>query len=103
MAVLGVGRGLIGLVATLRFKTLDSQPDSSNMGPVPADFHAFYDFQKSYDGFLTRYVPCFRPGCFSICILEVFGRTQKNARQKVMQIRGCITSGSALFDLFVAI
>ena len=34
MAALGVGRVPIGLVAPLRFKWLDSQPDSSNMGPV---------------------------------------------------------------------
>ena len=37
MAVLGVGRVPIGLVAPLRFKWLDSQPDSSNMGPVSID------------------------------------------------------------------
>ena len=42
-AVLGVGMGPIGLVAPWRFKTLDSQPDSSNMGPVPIDFHEFCD------------------------------------------------------------
>ena len=41
MAVLGVGRGPIGLVAPSRFKILDSQPDSSNMGPVQVDFHVF--------------------------------------------------------------
>ena len=32
--VLGVGRGPIGFVAALRFKTLESQPGKSNMGPV---------------------------------------------------------------------
>ena len=37
MAVLGVGRVPIGLVAPLRFKWLDSQPDSSNMDPVSTD------------------------------------------------------------------
>ena len=47
MAVLGVGRVPIGLVAPLRFKWLDSQPDSSNMGPVSTDFHEFRDFRKS--------------------------------------------------------
>ena len=62
MAVLGVGRGPIGLVAALRFKRLDSQPDSSNMGSVSTDFHEFYDFLKSWGGFLTRY-----------CIYRVFG------------------------------
>ena len=39
MAVLGVGRGPIGLVAPSRFKTLDSQPEKSNMGPVSIKFH----------------------------------------------------------------
>ena len=41
VVVLGVGRGPIGLVAPLRFKTLDSQPEKSNMGPVSNDFHDF--------------------------------------------------------------
>ena len=41
MAVLGVGRGPIGLVAPLRFNLLDSQPEKSNMGPVSIDFHDF--------------------------------------------------------------
>ena len=41
MAVLGVGMGPIGLVAPLRFKTLDSQPEKSNMGPVSTIFHDF--------------------------------------------------------------
>ena len=53
MAVLGVGRVPIGLVAPLRFKWLDSQPDSSNMGPVSTDFHEFCDFLKSWGGLLT--------------------------------------------------
>ena len=38
LAVLGVPTGPIGLVAPLGFKILDSQPNSSNMGPVPTDF-----------------------------------------------------------------
>ena len=66
IAVLGVPSGLIGLVAPLRFKILDSQPDWSNMGPVPIDFHDFLTFQKSQDGFLTRYLSCFRLGGFQI-------------------------------------
>ena len=103
MAVLGVGRVPIGLVTPLRFKWLDSQPDSSNMGPVPTDFHEICDFQKSRHGFLTWYLSCFRPGCFQKCNFDVFGRNQKDARQKVMQIRGGITSRSAFFDLFVSI
>ena len=100
MAVLGVGRVPIGLVAPLRFKWLDSQPDSSNMGPVSTDFHEFCDFLKSWGGFLTRYLSCFRPGCFTIHIFQVFGRDQKEPRRKVTQIRGGITSGSAFFDCF---
>ena len=44
MAVLGVGRIPIGLVAPLRFKWLDSQPDSSNMGPVSTDLMNFVIF-----------------------------------------------------------
>ena len=51
--------GRIGLVAPLRFKWLDSQPDSSMLGPVPTDFHEFFDVQKSCDAFLTRYLSCF--------------------------------------------
>ena len=100
MAVLGVGRVPIGLVTPLRFKWLDSQPDSSNMGPVSTDFHEFCDFLKSWGGFLTRYLSCFRPGCFTIHIFQVFGRDQKEPRRKVTQIRGGITSGSAFFDCF---
>ena len=41
MAVLGVRMGPIGLGAPLRFKTLDSQPEKSNMGPVSIDVHDF--------------------------------------------------------------
>ena len=103
MAVLGVGRVPIGLVAPLRFKWLDSQPDSSNMGPVSTDLHEFCDFLKSWGGFLTRYLLCFQPGCFTIHISQVFVRDRKEPRRKVMQIRGGINSGSALFDLFVSI
>ena len=36
--VLGVQRGLIGFGAALRFKTLESQPGKSNMGPVSIIF-----------------------------------------------------------------
>ena len=103
MAVLEVPSGPNGFITALSFKWLDSQPEKSNMGPVPTDFHDFLNFQKSQDGFLTRYLSCFRPGCFQIRIFEVSGPNQKDARQKVMQIRGGITSGSALFDLFVTI
>ena len=61
MAVLGVGRGPIGLVAPLRLKILDSQPDPSNMGPVSIDFHEFQLFRKSCHRFRARYLLCFRP------------------------------------------
>ena len=37
--VMGVGRGPIGLVAVLRFKTLDSQPGNCHMSRVSTDFH----------------------------------------------------------------
>ena len=100
IAVFGIGMGPIGLVAPLRFKWLDSQPDSSNMGPVSTDVHEFCDFLKSWGGFLTRYLSCFRPGCSAIHMFQVFGRDQKEPRRKVMQIRGGITSGSAFFDCF---
>ena len=103
MAVLGVPSGPIGLVAALRFKILDSQPDSSNMGPVWIDFHVFCDFQKRSHGFLARYLSCFRSGWLQIRNFEDLGRNQKDARRKVMQIRGGITSGSAFFDHFMPI
>ena len=96
MAVLGFGRGPIGLLAALRFEWLDSQPVKSNMGLIWTDFHEFRDFQKSWRGFLTLYLLCFRPGCFQICTFEVFGRDQKDARRKVTQIRGGITSRSGV-------
>ena len=41
MAVLGVPSGAIELAAPLGFTMLDCQPDSSNIGPVPTDFHYF--------------------------------------------------------------
>ena len=103
IAVLGVPSGPIAFVAPLRFKIPDSQPDKSNMGPVQTDVHDLCDFKKSCRGFLARYLSCFRPGCFQIRILEVLGRDQKDARRKVTQIRGGITSGSAFFALFMAI
>ena len=60
MAVLGVPSGPIGLVAPLRFKTLDSQPEKSNMGPFWIDFHDFREFENNCYGFLSRYLPHFR-------------------------------------------
>ena len=61
MAVLGVPSGPIEFIAPLGFKWLDSQPDSSNIGPVSTGFHEFRQFQKSCHGFLARYLSCFRP------------------------------------------
>ena len=61
MAVLGVPSGPTGLVAPLGFKILDSQPEKSNMGPIPIDVHDFLLFQKSRHGFPARYLSCFRP------------------------------------------
>ena len=83
MAVLGVGGVSIGLVAPLRFKWLDSQPDSSNMGPVSIDFQEFCDFLKSWGGFLTRYLSCFRPGCFTIHIFQFSVGIKKNRDEKL--------------------
>ena len=40
-AVLGVGMRPIRLMAPLRFKTLDSQPEKSNMGPVSTHLYDF--------------------------------------------------------------
>ena len=74
IAVLGVGRVSIGLAAPWRFKMLDSQPDSANMGPVSNEFNDLLFLQKSCRGFLTQYLLCVRPGCFQIHICEVFGR-----------------------------
>ena len=83
MAVLGVGRGPIGLVAALRFKILDSQPDSSNMDPVWIDFHVFRDFQKRSHGFLTRYLSCFRAGASQFAFSRFSVETKKNRDEKL--------------------
>ena len=50
MPVWGLRRGPIGLVAPSRFKILDSQPDSSNMGAVSTDFVDFCDFLNGING-----------------------------------------------------
>ena len=52
VVVLGVLRGPNGFAASWRFKMLDSQPDSSTMGPVPTGSHDFRDFQKSHHALL---------------------------------------------------
>ena len=83
MAVLGFRRGPIGFIAPLSFKWLDSQPDSSNMRPVPTDFHDFLTFQKSQDGFLTRYLSCFRAGASKFAFSRFSVRTKKNRDEKL--------------------
>ena len=83
LAVLGVPSGPIGFVAPLRFKILDSQPDSSNMGPVPIDFHDCPLFQKHCHGFLARYLPCFRPGRPQVGISCFSAGTKKNRDEKL--------------------
>ena len=92
MAVLWVGRGPIGLVAPLRFKTLDSQPPKSSTGSVSI-------FQKSRDDLLAWYLLCFRPGTPTQTILEFFGRNQKYARPKVVQFRGGMVSPREVHSL----
>ena len=52
----------MGLVAPLRFKTLDSHPEKSNMGQASTEFSDFVIFQKSSDDSLTRYLYRFRHG-----------------------------------------
>ena len=83
IAVLGFRRGPIGFIAPLSFKWLDSQPDSSNMGPVPTDFHDFLTFQKSQDGFLTLYLSCFRAGASKFTFSRFPVRTKKNRDEKL--------------------
>ena len=83
MAVLGFRRGPIGFIAPSSFKWLDSQPDSSNMGPVPTDFHYFLTFQKSQDGFLTWYLSCFRAGASKFAFSRFPVRAKKNRDEKL--------------------
>ena len=83
MAVFGVWRGPRGFVTPLRFKWFDSQPDSSNMGPVPIDFYDFPTFQKSQDGFLTRYLSCFRAGASKFAFSRFSVGTKKNRDEKL--------------------
>ena len=83
MVVLGVRRGPIGLVAALRFKILDSQPEKSNMGPVWTDFHNFEHFQKSCRGFPARYLPCFRPGAPKTILSSFLMGTKKMRGEKL--------------------
>ena len=62
MVVFGARRGSVGFVSPWRFKSIDSQPEKSNMGPVSIDVHDSRIFQKSGDDSLARYLSCFRPG-----------------------------------------
>ena len=101
MAVLGVPSGPIGLVAALRFKILDSQPEKSNMGPVWTDFHDFEHFQKKLSWLPGPVFTVFSAWSSQNNTFEFFNGDQKDARRKVMQIRGGITSGSAFFDHFM--
>ena len=75
------------------------------MGPVPIVF-----FRKLIFGFFRKmsWLPGPLFNLFSVqlsksLIFDVFDRDQQDARRNVMQIRGGITSGSALVDFFVAI
>ena len=77
VAALGVPSGPMALVAASRFKTTDSQSDSSNMGPVPTDFHDLRLFRKSCHGFLARYLSCFRSNSPKVYILRFLVGTQK--------------------------
>ena len=83
VAVWGVRSGPAGLLAALRFKTLDYQPDSSNMGPVWTDVHECCDFQKRSHGFLAWYLSCSRPGCFQIHISGFSVGTKKMRDEKL--------------------
>ena len=83
LVVLEVPSGAISLVAPLRFKTLDSQPEKSNLGPVPTDFHDFLTFQKSQDGFLTRYLSCFRARASQFAFSRFSVETRKNRDEKL--------------------
>ena len=83
LAVLGLPSGPIGFVAPLGFKILDSQPEKSNMGPVPTDFHDFLIFQKSQDGFLTWYLSCFRAGASKFAFSGFSVEIKKNRDEKL--------------------
>ena len=80
---LGVPSGPIRLVAALRFKILDSQPDSSNMGPVSIDFHEIWDFLKSWGGFLTCIYRVFGPGASQFTFSRFPVGTKKNRDEKL--------------------
>ena len=103
MAVLRFRRGPTGFIAPLSFKWLDSQPGKLNMGPVSTDFHDFLTLQKKSGRLPDMVFVVFSGRGFQIRIFEVSGPNQKEPRRKVTQIRGGITSRSALFARFVPI
>ena len=83
MAVLGFRRGPIEFIAPLSLKWLDSQPEKSNMGPVPTDFYESLTFQKRQGGFLTLYLPCFRAGASEFAFSRFPVETKKNRDGKL--------------------
>ena len=83
IAGLRIRRGPIGFIAPLSFKWLDSQPEKSNMGPVPTDFHDVLTFLKSQDGFLTWYLSCFRSGASKFTFSRFSVETKKNRDEKL--------------------
>ena len=103
ISVLGVRRGPIGFVAPWRFKTLDSQPEKSNMGPVSTNFNDLCNCSEKWRRLSGPVFTVLSAWSSQKTISECSGRNQKDARRKVMQIRGGITSRSAVFDLFVSI
>ena len=72
------------------------------MGPVSTDVHDFRLFSNKLSWLAGPLFIVFSAQPSQGRLFEVVGRDQKDARRKVTQIRGGITSGSALFDLFVA-
>ena len=100
MVVLGLPSGPIGFVAPLGFKILDSQPEKSNMGPVPTNFHDFLTFQKSQHGFLTWYLSCFRAGASKFAFSRFSVETKKNRDEKLH--RFVVVSPRAVPSLLVS-
>ena len=87
MAVVGVERDSIELVAPLRFKTIDASPVKCNMGPVSIDLHDFRICQKSGDDSLARYLSCFRPGALKKRFSSFSVGTEKLSDEK---LRRCV-------------
>ena len=100
IAALGIPSGPLGFVAALGFKILDSQPEKSNMGPVWTDVYEFEHFQKKLSWLSGPVFTVFSAWSSKDRIFELCDREQKDARRKVMQIRGGNTSRSAFFCIF---